>query len=84
MSKQQKALNRLRSAPKDFSWDELVQVMTFFGLDLKTSNGSARRFVNPVSRNTFYIHQPHPSNILKPYQIREALKFLRQEEFLHE
>ena len=82
MSRHEKLLQRITSMPKDFTWPELISLMASFGIELHTTGGSARRFVNPVSRQTFYIHQPHPSSILKPYQLREAVKFLRQEGFL--
>jgi len=82
MSKQQKALQRLLSKPTDFTWPELVSLMTSFGVALTVSSGSARKFHNPVSGQQFAIHQPHPSNILKRYQVRDATEFLKQEGFL--
>ena len=82
MSRHEKLLQRIASNPKDFDWSELVSLMSYFGVELRTTAGSARRFINPASKQAFYIHQPHPSGILKPYQVREAIKFLKQEGFL--
>jgi hypothetical protein len=82
MSKHEKLLQRIAATPKDFTWSELVSLMSYFGVELRTSSGSARRFINPTSGQAFYIHQPHPSNVLKPYQVREVVKFLKQEGFL--
>jgi hypothetical protein len=82
MSRQEKANRRLLSNPKDFAWPELINLMSSFGVELLTSSGSARKFRNPATGQQFAIHQPHPSNILKRYQVREAIAFLRQEGFL--
>ena len=82
MSRQEKAIRRLLSDPKDFAWPELVNLMSSFGIELLTSSGSARKFRNPATGQQFAIPQPHPSNILKRYQVSEAIAFLRQEGFL--
>jgi hypothetical protein len=82
MSKQEKALRRLASKPTDFTWRELVSLMSSLEIVLIHGSGSARKFRNPASGEPFAIHQPHPSNILKPYQVRDAIEFLKQEGFL--
>lgn len=82
MSRHEKLLRHIASNPKDFTWSELTSLMSSLGIELRTSSGSARRFINPATQHAFYIHQPHPSSILKPYQVREAVKFLKQEGFL--
>lgn len=82
MSRHEKLLQRISSSPKDFAWSELTSLMSALGVELRTSGGSARRFVNPATSQVFYIRQPHPSSILKPYQVREAVKYLKQEGFL--
>jgi len=82
MSKHQKLLQRLASSPKDFTWSELVNLMSSFGIELLTSSGSARKFRSPTTGEQLNMHQPHPSNLLKRYQVREAIDFLKQEGFL--
>lgn len=80
MSRKKKLLQRLLSNPKDFRWEELVTIMRDFGyteeLPGKTG-GSRRRFTKDGKAITF--HKPHPSGILKPYQIRIVLESLKQE-----
>ena len=82
MSRMEEVLARLASAPKDFTWPELVSVARSLGIEVRSNTGSARRLVNPATNTSFYIHQPHPSNILKSYQVRGLIEFLRQEGFL--
>jgi hypothetical protein len=77
MSKRSKALQRLLSKPNDLTWDELESVMTGLGYELKTSGGSSRKFAR--SGMAFFIHEPHPQKILKPYQVRGVLEFLRRQ-----
>lgn len=82
MSKLQKALNRLTSKPTDFSWTEVVRILTGLGYILENGSGSRRRFHHPETRVPFHMHEPHPSGILKEYQVRDLLTFLREEKHL--
>lgn len=78
MSKTEKQLERLLSLPKDFTWQELVAVMTKHNFEVKTADGSRRKFKHQFTGKSFYIHAPHPSNIMKPYTLKEAINALRQ------
>lgn len=79
MSKLEKAVARLLGKPTDFTWDELVTLMTSLGYELRTSGGSGRKFLEPTSRAVLFLHEPHPSHVLKAYQVREVIRFLKQE-----
>jgi hypothetical protein len=78
VSKRNKAFARLMSRPKDFTWDELVTVMTACGYILKTTGGSGRKFIHTKTGSTMFMHQPHPLNVLKAYQVREAIEELTE------
>lgn len=82
MSKREKAIARLLSRPSDYEWDELTYLMDAFGYDLKTSGGSGRKFIHRETNATLFMHQPHPSRILKAYQVRDAIQFLKQEKHI--
>lgn len=79
MSKHGKALQRLLSKPVDFTWNELKSLMEAFGYKLKKTGGSGRKFIHPSTRAAHFIHEPHPSKVLKSYQIRDAIAFLTRE-----
>lgn len=79
MSKRQKAIDRLQSRPSEYEWGELALLMDAFGYELKTTSGSGRKFIHRETRATLFMHQPHPTKILKTYQVREAIRFLKQE-----
>jgi hypothetical protein len=82
MSKHEKLLRRIASRSKDFKWSELISLMTGLGFDYQTASGSARKFIQPQSGAILYIHEPHPAKLLKQYQIRDAVDFLKGEGLL--
>jgi predicted RNA binding protein YcfA (HicA-like mRNA interferase family) len=79
MARRQKLAGRLLSTPADFEWTELKALLESFGYELKTSGGSGRKFIHPETKATLFVHQPLPGKILKAYQVREAIRFLKQE-----
>jgi hypothetical protein len=79
MSKHQKALQRLLSKPSDFEWAELKSLMDTLIYEMKTTGGSGRKFIHRTTKATLFLHEPHPAKILKSYQVRDAIRFLKQE-----
>jgi predicted RNA binding protein YcfA (HicA-like mRNA interferase family) len=82
MTKREKALERLLSKPSDFQWSELKTLMESFGYELKTTGGSGRKFIHSETRATLFMHEPHPAKVLKNYQVREVIRFLKQEKHI--
>lgn len=82
MSRQEKVIRRLLSKPKDFTWAELVSLMTAFGFDMEKASGSGRKFIHPTTEATLFIHEPHPAKVLKSYQVRDAVHLLKTEGFI--
>jgi len=81
MGKHEKLLAKLKSRPKDFTFQELATLLSGFGYRLSTqgrSSGSAVRFVHsehaPIS-----LHKPHPSNELKRYVIEDVIERLEKD-----
>lgn len=80
MSRQEKLQARLLSVPKDFSWDELIKLLSLFGYkEIKTgkTGGSRRKFTDDL-KNIISIHKPHPSLIVKEYALREVIAHLKE------
>ena len=68
MSRKEKIINRLKSKPKDFTYDEAKKVLNMFGFienNKGKTSGSKVVFVNK-SYKKVELHKPHPSSILKP------------------
>jgi len=86
MSKKEKIINRLKSKPKDFTYEEAKNVLNRFGFveDNKgKTSGSKVVFKNKESKRV-ELHKPHPSNILKPYQIKIIIDVLKEERDFYE
>ena len=83
MSKKEKLIDRLMKKPKDFTFDEMVTLLTAMGFSFhnrgKTS-GSRVCFTN--QKVTIILHKPHPGNELKRYQIKQIRDVLQKEGLL--
>ena len=81
MTRKEKLIRRLKSKPKDFTWDETESLLAGLGFTkVKTgkTGGSRRRFID--SNNVVItLHKPHPGNILKRYQIEQIIEILSAE-----
>jgi hypothetical protein len=80
MSKTEKLLERLLSYPKDFTWDELVNVLAHYGYSelKKGKTGGSRRKFADANKNIISLHKPHPGNILKTYAMKEIIEHLKE------
>ncbi|CAN5228521.1 hypothetical protein BH09BAC5_BH09BAC5_01470 [soil metagenome] len=78
MSKVEKLIERLKTNPRDFTWDELVKVLAYFGyIEMKKGKtGGSRRKFSDSNNNIINLHKPHPGNILKGYVIKQIIDHL--------
>ncbi len=78
ISKREKLINRFLSMPSDFHYNEMVKLLAYFGFEEvkkgKTS-GSRVKFENTESV-PIMLHKPHPSGIMKKYQMRQVKEIL--------
>ena len=81
MGQKEKLILRLKGVPKDFTFDEAVRLLGYFGYSLhhkgKTS-GSRVAFVKDGAA-PIILHKPHPQNELPEYQVKQLLQVLEQE-----
>ena len=71
--------------PKDFTFDEMVNLFTQFGFRLNnkgTSSGSRIEFVNDSNNDSFIMHKPHPANIIKGYMMKQASIYLKAKRYI--
>lgn len=83
MSKKDKLLNRflLRPPVKDFSWDDFVTLMNQLGFSLheKSGGSSHKYFILDSDENKIInTYKPHPSGLLKAWQIKEVTDKLQE------
>ncbi|MDO8928348.1 MAG: type II toxin-antitoxin system HicA family toxin [Bacteroidota bacterium] len=69
MSRIEKLISRFNAKPKDFSYNELVTLLSYFGYKQGQGAGSRVVFANDATGHKIKLHKPHPGNILKRYQL---------------
>jgi len=80
MAKIEKLIEKLLSNPADFTWEELIKILSHFEYrEMKTgkTGGSRRKFVNDT-KHLIALHKPHPANILKRYQMSDVVAKLKE------
>jgi hypothetical protein len=84
MGRREKLVARLKSRPKDFTWDELVRLLEGLGYAEAATGktgGSRRRFIHETAP-TIALHKPHPGSIVKMYVIDDVLGILTEEDLI--
>lgn len=83
MSKKDKLIDRVLKQPKDFTFDEMESLLSYFGYELKQSGtGSGVKFIKDGSNEVINFHKPHPSGILKRYVLGQVIEKLRKDGLL--
>jgi len=83
MSKKEKLIDRLLKKPKDFTFDEMESLLSYFGYELKQGGtGSGVKFIKDGSNEVINFHKPHPSGILKRYVLDQVIEKLRKDGLL--
>ena len=78
MTKAEKLLNRFLTRPKDFTYNELLRLLSSFGYKEQQGSGSRVVFNNDKIKHSIKLHKPHPGNILKRYQMELISQELKQ------
>ncbi len=83
--KKEKLINKLKSVPKDFTFDEAETLLG--DLDYSRSNkgktsGSRVVFTSNSHKTKILLHKPHPRNNLLEYQVKQLIEQLEQEGLL--
>lgn len=77
MGRKEKLKAKLDALPKNFTWDELVSLMSQYGFKLlNAKRGSGRKFYNSEKERLAIFHEPHPENTLKRYVLEEVKQLL--------
>lgn len=78
MSKKQKLIDRFLSMPADFHYDEMAKLLGYFGFEevkIGKTSGSRVKFENREGVPVM-LHKPHPSGIMKKYQMKQVKEIL--------
>jgi HicA toxin of bacterial toxin-antitoxin, len=78
MSRREKLIARFLTMPSDFHYDEMVKLLGFYDFhEVKKgkTSGSRIKFINPEGV-PIMLHKPHPTGILKHYQMKQIKEVL--------
>ena len=84
MSKKEKLIQRLKTRPKDFTFDEAESLLRFFGYRLSEkgrTSGSRVMFISD-KHSPVLLHKPHPRKELLDYQMKQLIDILEGEDLL--
>jgi len=79
MNKKDKLLQRFKNLPRDFTFEEMEALFKSCGFTLNNkgaTSGSRVEFVNEKDGNSYIMHKPHPSNIIKGYAMKQVYTYL--------
>jgi len=77
MSTKDKLIERFKQQPKDFTWGELVRLFGIFGYTISNKGKtSGSRMLFECGDESYVIHKPHPSNVIKEYSMKQVLNYL--------
>ena len=81
MGKKEKLIQRLKSKPKDFSFDEAETLLGYLSYSRSNKGRTSGSRVMFTSENhaPILMHKPHPNNELKGYQVQQLVEILQQE-----
>ena len=78
MGTKEKLVDRLKSQPKDFTFEEAERLLTLFGYTKSNkgkTSGSRVMFIDEQKRKIL-LHKPHPGNMLKTYALKDIIEKL--------
>ena len=81
MTRYEKAKERLKSLPTDYTYAEanaLLNKLGFFEDNKGKTSGSRVKFVRQSDRESFLMHKPHPSDIMNRKTVLDLKKFLER------
>jgi len=82
---QLKLVTFVAKLPRDFTFSEMEALFKSCGFTLcnkGATSGSRVEFINEKDGNSYIMHKPHPSNIIKGYVMRQVYIYLETNGYL--
>ena len=79
MSTKEKLIDRYKTLPSDFTFDELDRMLTHLGFvkSNKEKTSGSRIIYKYTDGTPIMIHKPHPGNIIKGYAMKQIYEVLK-------
>lgn len=81
MSKKNKLIDRFKTLPKDFTFEEaesLLEHLSYTRNEKGKTSGSRVEFESE-KHGCISLHRPHPQKEMKEYQVKQLYEFLEKE-----
>ena len=85
MGQKEKLIEKLKSNPKTFTFDDAVSLLGYFTFRMNNkgkTSGSRVMFTSREYQTKIILHKPHPQKELKEYQVRQLIEKLEEEGLL--
>lgn len=83
MGKKEKLIERLKSNPKNFTFDEMKSALESLGFEMSNKGKTSGSRVKFIKGNIgIILHKPHPRKELLEYQIKQVLEILEKEDLI--
>ena len=85
MGQKDKLIEKLKSNPKDFTFEEAESLLGYFSYyrnNKGRTSGSRFMFESDEHKSKIILHKPHPRKELLSYQIKQLIEHLKQEGLL--
>jgi hypothetical protein len=81
MSRNEKIIERFKTLPKDFTFEEIERLLILFGYEKsnKGKTSGSRVMFKKDGSAPILLHKPHPGNILKYYALKQVYDILKNE-----
>lgn len=84
MGTKDKLVNRFKSLPNDFTWDEMSRLLVLLGYSPgnKGKTSGSRVVFRGEGKRPIMLHRPHPGNIIKGYAMKQVYEYLKNENLI--
>ena len=85
MGQKEKLIKKLKSNPKDFTFEEAEKLLghfSYFKDNKGRTSGSRVMFTSKEHASKILLHKPHPRKELLEYQIKQLIEVLEQENLI--
>ncbi len=80
MGRKEKLIAKLKSRPKDFTFDEMQTLLEALGFSIKNQGKTSGSRVMFIKDNIpIRLHKPHPRKELLEYQVKQIIEVLQSE-----
>lgn len=84
MGTKDKLIQRFKSLPNDFTWEEMHRLLLALGYTLgnKGKTSGSRVIFKGADKRPIMLHKPHPGNIIKGYVMKQVYEYLKKDNMI--